>query len=159
LRKTLRRRAARLGLQDRIVWRGAQSQERVLAAYREADIFLLANRVARNGDRDGLPNVLMEALSQELACVASSTAAVPELIADGSTGLLVPPEEPARLADAIVRLAGDPSLRRALGRAGAEAVRTKFAFAAGIAELRRLFPAEHEPAPQDVACASPSTRH
>jgi len=159
LRRKLRRLASRRGVAEKIEWRGAQPQEHVLAAYRDADIFVLANRVARDGDRDGLPNVLMEALSQELACIASTTAAVPELIADGATGLLVPAGAPARLAEAMIRLARDPALRQALGRAGAETVRVKFSFAAGIAELRRLFPAAPRLDIEEAPCASPSTRH
>jgi glycosyltransferase involved in cell wall biosynthesis len=99
----------------------------------------------------------MEALSQELACVASATAAVPELIVDGATGLLVPPDDPAALAAAIARLARDPELRRTLGRAGAEAVRAGFAFATGIDALRSLFAGETAIVPRERACASLST--
>ena len=69
------RRRARLGLAGRIEWRGARAQPDVLAAYREADLFVLAAKIARDGDRDGLPNVLMEAQSQRLACVATAAAA------------------------------------------------------------------------------------
>lgn len=157
LKRKLKRLAAARGVAGRIEWRGAQSQERVLAAYRDADVFVLANRIAKDGDRDGLPNVLMEAMSQELACVASATAAVPELIADGATGLLVPPDDPGRLAQALARLARDPALRQTLGRAGAETVRVKFSFAAGVDELRRLFPTEPPASIGEAACASPST--
>ena len=76
---------------------------RSLAAYRGADIFVLASKIASDGDRDGLPNVLMEAQSQGLACVATSLAGIPELIEDGVTGLLVPPGDPAALAAALSR--------------------------------------------------------
>ena len=81
----------------------------VLQLYRDADLFVLASRVARSGDRDGLPNVLMEAQSQGLACIASNTAAIPELIDDRQTGRLVPPERPQALTDALVELIGDPT--------------------------------------------------
>ena len=67
LAKKLRRLARRLGLDGRIEWRGAQPQPAVLAAYREADLFVLAAKIGRDADRDGLPNVLMEAQSQRLA--------------------------------------------------------------------------------------------
>src|SRR5262249_27968026 len=67
----LRRQATELGLSDRIEWRGAQAQEAVLAAYREADLFVLASRISADGDRDGLPNVLLEAQSQRLAVVST----------------------------------------------------------------------------------------
>jgi glycosyltransferase involved in cell wall biosynthesis len=77
LAAALRAEATRLGLADRIDWCGAQPQDVVLAAYRGADIFALASRIAEDGDRDGLPNVLMEAQSQELACLATKISAPP----------------------------------------------------------------------------------
>ena len=61
-------------------WRGARTQVELLAEYRAADLFALASRVARDGDRDGLPNVLVEAQSQGLACVATRVSGIPELI-------------------------------------------------------------------------------
>ena len=62
---------------------------------------MLASRIAADGDRDGLPNVLLEAGAMELAAVASRVAAIPELIADGVNGRLVPPDDPPALAAAL----------------------------------------------------------
>ncbi|MFQ5468436.1 MAG: glycosyltransferase, partial [Kiloniellaceae bacterium] len=115
----LRSQAARLGLEARIAWYGAQAQARVIEAYRRADLFVLASRVAPDGDRDGLPNVLMEAQSQGLACLSTGVSAIPELIEDGATGLLVAPGDPAALAAALDRLIRDPGARDRLGAAGA----------------------------------------
>src|SRR5690606_23746236 len=81
LKEALQRQATALGLAVRIEWRGAQPQQAVLEACRLADLFCLAPRIAGDGDRDGLPNVLMEAQSQGLAVVATAVSAVPELIA------------------------------------------------------------------------------
>ncbi len=131
--------AARLGLAGRIQWRGAQPQEAVLAAYRQADLFVLASRIAADGDRDGLPNVLMEAQSQALACVATRVSAVPELIDDGETGLLVEPDDPFALADAIERLIRHPVLRMRLAVAGQRQVAKAFAFDAGVSRLAARF--------------------
>ncbi|MGZ2478145.1 glycosyltransferase involved in cell wall biosynthesis [Sinorhizobium medicae] len=89
--------AGELGLEDRIGWHGALDQKEVLSRYREADIFALASRVAANGDRDGLPNVLVEASSQRLACISTAVSGIPELIDDGHNGMLVPPESPTAL--------------------------------------------------------------
>jgi glycosyltransferase involved in cell wall biosynthesis len=139
LRRSLARRAARLGIADRVDWRGAQPQPEVLAAYRAADLFVLAAKIARDGDRDGLPNVLMEAQSQRLACVATSLSGIPELIEDGTTGLLVPPADPAALARAIERLIRDPGRRAALGAAGEARVRRDFAMPAAIDLLAARF--------------------
>jgi glycosyltransferase involved in cell wall biosynthesis len=135
----LRRQAASLGIAPRIEWRGAQPQEAVLAAYREADLFVLASRVAEDGDRDGLPNVLMEAQSQGLACLATAVSAIPELIEAGATGLLVPPRDPARLAEALGRLIRDPALRERLGQAGERRVKWQFRHEAGIDRLAARF--------------------
>src|ERR1700757_4800331 len=78
--------AERLGLSHRIEWRGALAQPEVLAAYRQADLFVLAAKVAKDGDRDGLPNVLIEAQSQRLACIATNVSGIPELSQQGETG-------------------------------------------------------------------------
>ena len=133
--------ARSLGLAARVQWQGAQAHAAVLEAYRNADIFVLASRVARDGDRDGLPNVLLEAQSQRLACVATTVSGIPELIDDGATGLLVEPREPRALADALARLIGDPALRRALGDAGFARTTTDFSLQAGADRLAQRFAA------------------
>ncbi|MGF1610493.1 MAG: glycosyltransferase family 4 protein [Kiloniellales bacterium] len=135
----LKARADHLGLAGRIDWLGAQAQEAVLARYRAADLFVLASRIAKDGDRDGLPNVLLEAQSQALPCLATRVSAIPELIEDEVTGLLVPPGDPAVLAAALTRLIGDPTLRARLGTAGAERMRRDFALDGGIDALAARF--------------------
>ena len=77
---------------------GAQAQAEVFRSYLAADLFLLASRIAGDGDRDGLPNVLMEAQSQRLPCLATRVSAIPELIEDGVTGVLAPPQNPEAFA-------------------------------------------------------------
>jgi len=135
----LKAEAARLGIADRIEWRGARPQPEVLAAYREADLFVLAAKIAGDGDRDGLPNVLMEAQSQGLACIATNLSGIPELIEDGRTGILVPPGDGAALTQALAVLIADPARRRALGAAGAARVRADFDMEAGIDALAARF--------------------
>ena len=75
LSKKLSAQALSLGIDQRIVWMGPQSHLEVLRQYRRADIFVLASRVSADGDRDGLPNVLMEAQSQCLPCVSTQVSA------------------------------------------------------------------------------------
>jgi glycosyltransferase involved in cell wall biosynthesis len=135
LHKALRAQAARLGLAARIDWRGALPQDQVLAHYRSADLFVLASRIAGDGDRDGLPNVLMEAQSQGLACLSTRVSAIPELIEDGDTGVLTPPGDVAALAEALARLIRDPRERARLGAGGAARVRAHFTMTAGIEAL------------------------
>jgi len=145
----LRARAERAGLAGRIEWRGARPQADVLAAYRAADLFVLANRIAADGDRDGLPNVLVEAQSQELACAASDAASVPELIEHGVNGLLVPPDDAAALAGALAALIADPARRRAMGEAGRRIVAERFDNRDGVRRIAALFAADGlAPAPE-----------
>ncbi|QQS11026.1 MAG: glycosyltransferase family 4 protein [Rhodospirillales bacterium] len=131
----LKARAARLGVADRCVWHGAQAQGFVFEAYARADLFVLASKIAGDGDRDGLPNVLMEAQSQGVACVATAVSAIPELIEDGVSGILVPPADPVALAGALERLMRDPAGRARLADRGHEIVRTRFSFDAGVERL------------------------
>ena len=139
LKRAMERRAGALGIASRVAWRGALPQDRLLEEYRAADIFVLASRIARDGDRDGLPNVLMEAQSQRLACVATTVSGIPELIEDGVTGLLVAPESPEALARALGVLIADPAQRRALGEAGSARVSARFALEPNIARLAEKF--------------------
>jgi glycosyltransferase involved in cell wall biosynthesis len=139
LGKKLARRARELGIAQRVQWRGARTQVELLDDYRAADLFALASRVARDGDRDGLPNVLVEAQSQGLACVATRVSGIPELIDDGATGLLVEPEAPQQLAQALELLIREPARRRSLGEAGRQRVREKFGLDGNIARLARRF--------------------
>lgn len=138
-RESLRRSAAAAGLAERITWHGAQPQEEVLARLRAADLFVLACRVAADGDRDGLPNVLMEAQSQGLACVSTRVSAVPELIEDGATGLLVEPDDDRALADALARLISEPALRIDLGSAGLRRLRVGFSLDTAIGPIAIRF--------------------
>ncbi len=118
--------AAGLGLAERIDWRGSQPQSEVLQACRDADLFVLASKVTADGDRDGLPNVLMEAQSQGLACLATRQPGIEELILDGETGCLVPSGDPAALGEALAGLIGAPARRQSLGAAGQLRVRAHF---------------------------------
>lgn len=138
----LKAQAVTRGIADRITWLGALPQIEVLAAYRRADLFVLAAQIAADGDRDGLPNVLMEAQSQRLACIATDISGIPELIKDNETGLLVPPENAAALSGAIQSLIADPQRRQALADAGFTRLHTHFAMDAGINDLERRFKAD-----------------
>ncbi len=114
----LRRLAAQRGIAERIDWRGALNQEAVLSAYRAADLFVLPCLVGEDGDRDGLPNVLMEAQSQGLCCLSTRTSGIPELIDHLKTGVLVEPGEVDPLKGALTHLIADPERRRNFGAGG-----------------------------------------
>jgi glycosyltransferase involved in cell wall biosynthesis len=135
LAPALARLARRLGIDARVRWLGPRAHDDVLAAYREADLFVLPCRISDDGDRDGLPNVLLEAQSQGLACVSTPVSGIPELIDDGVTGLLTPPRDAGRLAGTIARLVADPALRARLGDAGRARVLADFSLDAGADRL------------------------
>lgn len=141
-RKMLKLQADALGIADRVTWRGAVDQADVLAAYRASDLFALACRITDDGDRDGLPNVLVEAASQGLCCVSTSISAIPELFTDGKNGLLVPPEDPAALAQALEAALRDPGMRTHIGTAAAVRVRTTLDYHTSIRQLVALFEQE-----------------
>ncbi|MGI9407258.1 MAG: glycosyltransferase family 4 protein [Hyphomicrobiaceae bacterium] len=136
--------AVELGISDRISWLGPQPQEKVIEAYSQADMFVLASRIAEDGDRDGLPNVLMEAQSQNVACIATRVSAISELITDAETGLLVAPGDQKALSLAIETLARDPAQRHRLADAGAARVRQAFSHKSGIRNLAARFDLEIE---------------
>jgi len=139
LRKALERQAAALGLGDRIQWRGAMAQGELLTLYQSSDLFALASRIAQDGDRDGLPNVLMEAQSQAVPVVATDVSAIHELIIDGETGVLVPPQDPQALARALQALMRDPARRRMLAEAGRLRVIAKFGLQGNLDRLAARF--------------------
>ncbi len=138
----LKAQAERLGIAGRVTWHGALAQQEVLERYRAADLFALACRVAGDGDRDGLPNVLVEASSQRLCCISTRVSGVPELISDGETGLLVDQEDAGALAAALERAITSPTLRARLGDAAETRVRTAFDHHASIDQLAALFDRE-----------------
>ncbi len=139
LLESLKQQAAENHLERRIQWLGAQSQLQVLQALRQADIFVLPSRITADGDRDGLPNVLMEAQSQGLACIATNISGIPELIQHPDTGLLVAPDDIQALAAAIVQLLQNPEQRQHLGQNGLLRVRKHFSMEQGVNELSRRF--------------------
>jgi glycosyltransferase involved in cell wall biosynthesis len=138
---SLQAEARDLGLDKRIEWLGALPQTQVLAQYREADLFVLPSKISDDGDRDGLPNVLMEAQSQGLACLSTRISGIPELIIHGETGWLVEQRNSVELATALQELIVQPELRARLAQAGFERVRSEFSMQAGIDKLmKRLEP-------------------
>lgn len=136
---TLKKLAVELAIDHKIQWLGALDQQTVLSHYQTSDLFALACRVADDGDRDGLPNVLVEAASQSLLCISTSISAVPELISDSENGLLVQTENPEMLADKLALAITDPALRLALGNAAQAKVRSTLDFQKSIDQLVGLF--------------------
>jgi glycosyltransferase involved in cell wall biosynthesis len=138
LQDRLSARAGRLGIAHRIAWLGKRDQTEVIAEMRAADLVELAPKVAGDGDRDGLPNVLMEAASQSLPIVVTAIAAVPEFIEDGVHGRLAPPGDPAALSGALVAAMRDPAGSARMAAAARARLVAEFGLDAGIAGLLSL---------------------
>jgi glycosyltransferase involved in cell wall biosynthesis len=115
-RDELMERLSLAGIADRVTLCGTRTQLEILEEYRSCDVFVQASVVTEDGDRDGIPNSVLEAMSCGLAVVATDVAGIPEVVVDHETGLLVEPSRSTALADALVVLAADPALRGQLGR-------------------------------------------
>lgn len=115
-----------LNLEDIVQLAGKKTLEEVVALYQESDIFTLPCQVAQDGDRDGIPNVLMEAMACRLPVVTTEVSGIPELIQHNHNGILVPPQDPESLASALARLIDNRSLRQNLGQAGRATIEQRF---------------------------------
>jgi glycosyltransferase involved in cell wall biosynthesis len=138
MKDALRRHIAEVGLQERVELLGARPQDEVIELYRAATVFALPCIVLENGDRDGIPNVLVEAMRLGLPVVSTSVSGIPELVVDEETGLLVPPRDAEALASALARLLDDAALRARLAAGAAHHVASEFDLAANAATLKAL---------------------
>lgn len=131
----LRARIAAAGLSDRVTLEGRLTQDEVVNVLTSADLLVAPSVPTRDGRREGIPVVLMEAMSCGLPVVASRLSGIPELVEDGICGLLVPPGDAAAVAAAVRRLADDPDLRTGMGRAARERVERNFDLATNARAL------------------------
>ncbi|CAG0943868.1 colanic acid/amylovoran biosynthesis glycosyltransferase [Anaerolineae bacterium] len=132
----LRALVAELGLGNQVRLVGPKSQDDVIAAYRRAAVFALPCVVGADGNRDGLPTVLLEAMAMRVPVVSTDVTGVPEIINPDVTGLLTPQNNAAALADALARLLADAALRERMGDAARAAVAQKFDLQKNVAVLR-----------------------
>ena len=127
------------GVDQRVRVASAMPQSALLGEYQRATVFCLPCRISADGDRDGIPNVLVEAMAAGLPVVTTNVSGIPELVSDGVTGLIVPPDDPVRTADALLRLHRDRDLARRLATAGQAFVASRFDGDRLIGELQTLF--------------------
>jgi colanic acid/amylovoran biosynthesis glycosyltransferase len=139
LRRELQARIDRQGLSEQVALVGARSQADVRAALSAATIFALPSLIAPSGDRDGIPVSLMEAMAAGAPVVSTRVSGIPELIEDQREGLLVAPQDPRALADALARLLDDGALRRRLAVAGRAKIEREFDAAREANKLLELF--------------------
>jgi glycosyltransferase involved in cell wall biosynthesis len=155
LRGPLELAAQRAGLAELVSFRGARLQDDLIAAYRRASLFVLAPVMTQDGDRDGIPNVLVEAMACGVPVVSTRLSGIPELIEDSVQGLLVPPNDSEALAKAIERLLRQPMLAHALGLAGRRKVEASFDLVRNTRRLAVWLTGEDalKPSPAEVTVA------
>ena len=132
-RRSLEQQSSNLGLASDVTFEGAVNQDHIRAFYERAGVFALASFA------EGIPIVLMEAMSMEVPCVSTWITGIPELIRNGIDGLLVAPGDAEALASAIAELMDDAELRRSLGVAGRLRVKDKFDLTRNLARLAGIF--------------------
>lgn len=138
-REALARQVAELGLSDRVEFLGLRTRSEVVALLAETDILVAPSVPTAAGKREGLPVVLIEAMAAGVPVVASHLSGIPELVENEVTGLTVPPGDSGALADAIARLAGDPTLGSRMAAAGRQRVAADFDLDRNARRLIALF--------------------
>jgi glycosyltransferase involved in cell wall biosynthesis len=119
-------RASDRGIADRVTFCGAMTHDVLPREYNQADVVVVPSVCDASGDRDGLPNVVLEAMASSAAIVATDAGAITSAVRDGETGIVVRAGDPAALASALSRMAAAPALRRRLGAAARAAVEREF---------------------------------
>ena len=139
-----------LHLENHVTLPGARPRREILNAYQAAELFALTPFVTEDGDRDGIPNVIIEAMASGLPVVTTAAGGIPELVVPGLTGLVVTPHDVDGIAASIARLLDDAALRTRLALAGRAAVEERFdqrrtaeemAVLLGVTGKRELCPA------------------
>ncbi len=141
-RARLERLARAGGVSSRVEFRGWLPQNELLPLYRRAWLLIAPSRVLANGRRDGIPNVIVEALAMGLPCVGTRAAGLEEAIAHGETGWLVPPEDPVALADALAALLREPARIDRMSEAARASVAARFDADHNFERLYALFETE-----------------
>ncbi len=135
----LRELIAALRLQDWVTIEDSVTQERLRMTYAESTVFALPCQVMENGDRDGIPNVLAEAMAMELPVISTDISGIPEIVRHGVNGLLVPERNPAAMADALEMLWRNPAYARRLGAAARATICDMFDSRRNTVALHTLF--------------------
>ena len=135
-REALAAQITRLQLEDRVRLLGNHSQADVKAHIQQAAMLIAPCVISADGDRDGLPTILVEAMALGTPCISTNIVGIPELIRDQSTGLLAPPNDPPALADSIARLLNDPALAARLATNARALIERDYNIHANTAQLR-----------------------
>jgi colanic acid/amylovoran biosynthesis glycosyltransferase len=135
----LQRFARELGVTDRVVFTGFISQEQLREIYHRSHIFLHPSQTGRDGNQEGVPNSMLEAMATGLPVFATEHGGIPEAIENGVSGVLVPERDDEALARALLNAAQDPDLLWRIGHAGGNAVRKNFDLSAQTQRLEEIY--------------------
>lgn len=139
LRETLQSLIAKHDLQDRVTLAGAMNHGSLISLYQQADLFALSPRITEDGDRDGIPNVIAEAMAIGVPVVSTEVSGIPELVREGKTGLLVAPRDPEALCGAMEQvLQVDPDRARLMAQQGRRVLEQEFDLWITTRKLYRL---------------------
>ncbi|MCU0492895.1 MAG: glycosyltransferase family 4 protein [Chloroflexaceae bacterium] len=139
LEADLRNQIERLGLEQRVSLLGPRPQSEIISLVQGGALFVAPCVEASDGDRDGLPTVLLEAMALGTPCVATDVTGIPEVLHHGETGLLVPQRNPAALASAMRQLLEAPALGKRLAAAARQRIECEFDIHRNSAQLRDCF--------------------
>jgi glycosyltransferase involved in cell wall biosynthesis len=135
----LQKLARELGVTDRVSFTGFVSQEQLREIYYRSHIFLHPSQTGRDGNQEGIPNSMLEAMATGLPVFATEHGGIPEAIENGVNGVLVPERDDEALARALLNAAQDPGLLSRIGPMGADAVRKKFGLQQQVQRLEEIY--------------------
>ena len=154
LKTELHAQIERLHLQNCVVLTGPRPQEEIIEYLRCATVFAAPCVVGEDGNRDGLPTVLLEAMALGTPCVSTDVTGIPEVVRDNVTGLIVPQHAPVALAEALQRLFDDHELRLRLAHAARRLIEAEFDIHRNTACQRELFQAATHGSCKENGCDS-----
>ncbi|MEM6352206.1 MAG: glycosyltransferase [Cyanobacteria bacterium P01_D01_bin.14] len=125
-----------LDLEEHVILLGKQTQDQLIEHYRQADVFVLPCLVTKDGDRDGIPNVLLEAMAMEIPVISTDISGISELVQPNQNGVLVPEKNALALTQALESLLRQPELQRPMGQAGRRSVLAKFGLSNNIGQVK-----------------------
>jgi len=128
-----------LNLTDCCHWLGTRTHTEVLKQFEQSDLFVLACEIAANGDRDGIPNVLVEALAMEVPALSTTVSAIPEILLNFKSGITVEPRDAMVMAQAIENILTNTDLRKTIIQGGRDHTSHNFNNRTLVAQLGDLF--------------------
>lgn len=131
--------AGRLGISSRVRWTGFLNSEQLAGEYRQHDVFLHPSRETGSGDREGIPNSLLEAMAHGCVVLGTRHSGIPEAVEDGVNGLLVDRADARLVADAVSKVASDPARAKSLGAAARQTILERFSTGACIRQLEASY--------------------